>query len=253
MVVSCKCAIDTLVRNLHNFFFSFRCDVEAMVPSKELPRVPRCPDVAILATPIAQDTATPSSEVEVGVATPYLSAGVQQLRGVMVGGKVGGRPGVVNGGRIGGRAKAMMSGGWARGNTKSGGIGRPRPRGRVRVSLRSGSRTVWIRVSRLVSGALPRSIFPSSVRIKSMRRTPMLAKSYTISEGIVTFEPKDVDIMHRSKKRVKCEITRNFEGVKEQAQLFRSLQETFTSQISLASKDEVPSEADIIDQLFSTL
>jgi hypothetical protein len=230
-----------------------------MVPPKELPCVPRRPDVAILATPIAQDTATPSSEVEVGVVTPYLSAGVRQLRGVMVGGKVGGRAGVVNGGRLwrlGGRAKAMRSGGWARGNTKSGGIGRPRPRGRVRVSLRSGSRTVWIRVSRLVSGALPRSIFPSSVRIKSMRRTPMLAKSYTISEGIVTFEPEDVDIVHRFKKRVKCKITSNFEGVKaveEQGQLFRSLQETFTSQISLASKDEVPSEADIIDQLFSTL
>jgi hypothetical protein len=89
-------------------------------------------------------------------------------------------------------------------------------------------------------------MFPSSVRIKSMRRTPMLAKSYTISEGIVTFEPEAVDIVHRSKKRVKCKITSNFEGVEEQAQLFRSLQETFTSQISLASKDEVPSEADII-------
>lgn len=118
----------------------------------------------------------------------------------------------------------------------------------VRMAVRCGNRTVWIRVSRRTH---THSLVPSYAKIESLRKATAFAKHHTVSKGVVMFKSGHGKSDHTR------EIVRNRHFAQREKADFKLLQKTFVKELSLAGEEESTAvhvkpqvSADIIDKLF---
>lgn len=116
-----------------------------------------------------------------------------------------------------------------------------RRKGVMKVAVKTGNTSAWIRVRRHVHGTPP-SFVPSYLKVESMRRTPMCAQ-YHICKGVVMFQS-------RGECRAKSKHNKGLED-------FKLLQKTFMNELSLASEEksrkDLAATTDIIDELFGNI